>query len=35
MVEGAPTWIKKEVKKELAEEIVEKLKEFGGTLRMV
>ena len=35
MVESAPVWIKKEVKKEDADKLVEKLKEFGGEVRMV
>lgn len=34
MVEGAPVWIKKEVKKEDAEKLVEKLKENGGECRL-
>jgi large subunit ribosomal protein L7/L12 len=34
MVEGAPVWLKKEVKKEDAEKLVEKLKEFGGECRL-
>lgn len=34
MVEGAPVWIKKEVKKEDAEKLAEKLKEFGGECRL-
>ena len=34
MVEGAPVWIKKEVKKEEAEKLVEKLKEFGAEMRL-
>ena len=34
MVEGAPVWIKKEVKKEDAEKIQAKLKELGGECRL-
>lgn len=34
MVEGAPVWIKKEVKKEDAEKLVEKLKENGAECRL-
>ena len=34
MVEGAPVWIKKEVKKEEAEKLVAKLKEIGGECRL-
>lgn len=34
MVEGAPVWIKKEVKKEDAEKLVEKLKELGAECRL-
>lgn len=34
-VEGAPIWIKKEVKKDEAEEIIAKLKALGAELRMV
>ena len=34
MVEGAPVWIKKEVKKEEAEQIVEKLKAVGAVIRL-
>lgn len=34
MVEGAPVWIKKEVKKEEADKIVEKIKELGGECRL-
>ena len=35
MVEGAPVWLKKEVKKEEAEELVAKLTALGATMRMV
>ena len=34
MVEGAPVWIKKEVKKEEADKIAEKIKELGGECRL-
>ena len=34
LVEGAPVWLKKEVKKEEAEKLVEKLKELGAELRL-
>ena len=34
MIEGAPVWLKKEVKKEEADKLVEKLKEFGGECRL-
>jgi large subunit ribosomal protein L7/L12 len=34
MVEGAPVWLKKEVKKEDADKIVEKLKELGAECRL-
>ena len=34
MVEGAPVWLKKEVKKEEADEIAEKLKAVGGEVRL-
>ena len=34
MVESAPVWIKKEVAKADADKLVEKLKEFGGELRL-
>lgn len=34
LVEGAPLWIKKEVKKEDAEKMAEKLKEFGAEIRL-
>lgn len=34
MIEGAPVWLKKEVKKDEAEKLVEKLKEFGGECRL-
>jgi ribosomal protein L7/L12 len=34
MVEGAPVWIKKEVKKEEAEKLAEKLKELGADIRL-
>lgn len=34
MVEGAPVWIKKEVKKEEAEELAEKLKALGAEIRL-
>jgi large subunit ribosomal protein L7/L12 len=34
LVEGAPVWIKKEVKKEDADKLVEKLKEHGAELRL-
>ena len=34
MVEGAPVWIKKEVKKDEAEKLVAKLKENGAECRM-
>ena len=34
MVEGAPVWIKKEVKKEDADKMVEKIKELGGECRL-
>jgi large subunit ribosomal protein L7/L12 len=34
MVEGAPVWIKKEVKKEEADQIVEKLKAVGAVIRL-
>lgn len=34
MVEGAPVWLKKEVKKEEADQLVEKLKEFGAECRL-
>mmetsp|Transcript_30132 Transcript_30132/g.21872 ORF Transcript_30132/g.21872 Transcript_30132/m.21872 type:complete len:141 (+) Transcript_30132:410-832(+) len=34
MVEGAPVWLKKEVKKDEAEEIAEKLKAVGGEIRL-
>jgi len=34
MVEGAPVWLKKEVKKEDAEKLVEKLKELGAECRL-
>lgn len=33
-VEGAPVWLKKEVKKEEADEIAEKLKAVGGSIRL-
>jgi large subunit ribosomal protein L7/L12 len=35
MVEGAPAWIKKDIKKEEAEEIVAKLESLGATLKVV
>lgn len=35
MVEGAPVWIKKEVKKEDADKLVEKLVANGAECRMV
>lgn len=34
LVEGAPVWIKKEVKKEEAEKLAEKLKGFGAEIRL-
>lgn len=34
MVESSPVWIKKEVAKADADKLVEKLKEFGGELRL-
>jgi large subunit ribosomal protein L7/L12 len=34
MVEGAPCWLKKEVKKEDADKLVAKLKEFGAECRL-
>lgn len=34
MVEGAPVWLKKEVKKEEAEKLVEKLKGLGAECRL-
>jgi len=34
MVEGAPVWIKKEVKKDEATKIAEKLKEIGAEIRI-
>jgi large subunit ribosomal protein L7/L12 len=34
MVEGAPVWLKKEVKKEDADKLVEKLKELGAECRL-
>lgn len=34
LVEGAPVWLKKEVKKEEAEKLQEKLKEFGAECRL-
>lgn len=34
MVEGAPVWIKKEVKKEEAEQLAEKLKGLGAECRL-
>lgn len=34
LVEGAPCWLKKEVKKEDADKLVEKLKEFGAECRL-
>ena len=34
MVEGAPVWLKKEVKKEEAEALVAKLKELGAECRL-
>lgn len=34
MVEGAPCWIKKEVKKEEAEKLAEKLKELGAEVKL-
>ena len=34
MVEGAPVWLKKEVKKEEAEKLAEKLKELGAETRL-
>jgi ribosomal protein L7/L12 len=34
MVEGAPVWLKKEVKKEEAEKLAEKLKELGAECRL-
>ena len=34
MVEGAPVWLKKEVKKDEAEELANKLKEIGGEIRL-
>lgn len=34
LVEGAPVWLRKEVKKEEAEKLAEKLKEFGAEIRL-
>lgn len=34
LVEGAPVWLKKEVKKEEAEKLQEKLKELGAECRL-
>lgn len=34
MVEGAPVWIKKEVKKEDADKIAAKLKELGAEIKL-
>jgi large subunit ribosomal protein L7/L12 len=34
LVEGAPVWIKKEVKKEDADKILAKLKENGAEMRL-
>lgn len=34
MVEGAPVWLKKEVKKEEAEKLAEKLKDLGAECRL-
>jgi large subunit ribosomal protein L7/L12 len=34
MVEGAPIWLKKEVKKEDADVLIEKLKAFGAECRL-
>jgi large subunit ribosomal protein L7/L12 len=34
MVEGAPVWLKKEVKKDEADKLVEKLKELGAECRL-
>ena len=34
LVEGAPVWLKKEVKKEDAEALAAKLKEFGAEIRL-
>jgi large subunit ribosomal protein L7/L12 len=34
LVEGAPVWIKKEVKKEEADKLVEKLKDLGAECRL-
>lgn len=34
MVEGAPVWLKKEVKKEDADKLVEKLRELGADCRL-